>query len=279
LSQSCGKRYHLVKNIANSVSRFAVYTHRCKSWDCPGCRRRKAARVSAAIDRVFAGRSFYFLTITHDRSRSLEETWRETGTKWNELITYARKNNPKFSYIRILEPHKKEPYPHLHVLVSIDVFSKAFFLYSKTLGFGQQQQQTKISSERAKQYVTKYLGKAWPDNGGAEIRKMVRTRVLSTSRDFGALFFKKSSGETLAKFLSAPEASARLTNESRREVDKGALLRDFEVDDYSLFADYGNDEISVDFGMVYSIVINKDTVFGQVILYTRDACKKEVLNI
>lgn len=275
--QTCGKQYHLVQSTENSNTSFTVYPHRCKSWDCAQCRRRKSKKVTSAIDSRFTTDSLYFLTLTFDHSRSLRETWQESGKAWNKLITHARKKNAPFSYIRIVEPHKNIPYPHYHVLVSIDIFTKDFFLYSKTLGFGQQQQQTRVTGARAKQYVTKYLGKAWPDNGSYQIRKETKTRVLSTSRDFGALFMTHGTGIVLGRFLSAEESIAQLQGATVQAAYNGAFLDSYDITETRVNLTYTGMEGIIEGKHVISSRIVCCSPWTSITLYTRNAVKQETL--
>lgn len=275
----CGKRFHIVQKTELDNLALTVFPHRCKSWDCDTCRRGKSKKVTAAINSRFGNGPCYFLTLTYDRSRGIQETWKNLGASWNALITHARKNNPAFSYIRIVEPHKNQPFPHLHILTSINIFTKSFFLLSKTLGFGQQQQQTTVTSDRARQYVTKYLGKAWPNNGAEALRKSTKTRILSTSRDFGALFMTHSTGKMIGLFLTPQEAVSQVQGAAIQEAYSGNTLTSWEITEYNIRLNYNIKEVPDKNKHVISRIIDAPEPWISVTIYSADGTYQTETNL
>lgn len=264
----CGRVYHAVTRTAGSFDSVAVMPTRCKNWNCDFCRRRKSATVINAIGQHFRADSLWFLTITTNHQSSIEETWRELGRKWNLLVTYARKHNPHFDYIKIVEPHKNRPYPHLHILTSLPIFTTDFFLYSKTLGFGQQQQQQRITSDAAAGYVSKYLSKPWPDNGADKLRHLAKARVLSTSRSIGALFFSKPIGKTAGKFLDPAESVATFERLSMEHAFAGQLINSYEITEKYIYADYGSTQNKTAIDHIVRHKTQYIQPFGRVTIYS-----------
>jgi hypothetical protein len=184
------------------------------------------------------------------------------------LITYARKHNPRFDYVRIVEPHKNQPYPHLHILTSAPIFTTGFFLYSKSLGFGQQQQQQRITSDAAASYVTKYLSKPWPDNGAERLRHLAKARVLSTSRSIGALFYHPSSGQAAGNFLTPAEAVATFERLSMERAFSGQLLSSYEITEKYMSAEYGSTQNKADIDHIARHKTMFVPPFGSVTIYS-----------
>jgi hypothetical protein len=178
-----------------------------------------------------------------------------------------------------VEPHKNQPYPHLHVLTSTNIFTKEFFLLSKTLGFGQQQQQTKVSTSRARQYVTKYLGKPWPDNGSEALRKLTKTRVLSTSRDFGALFMTHSTGKMIGLFLTPKEAVSQLQGAAIQEAYSGSTLSSWEITEYNIRLNYNIKEVSDKNKRILNRVIEAPDPWISVVIYSADGTYQTETNL
>jgi hypothetical protein len=264
----CGRNFHAISRTSVDTCSVEVVPHRCKSWNCDLCRRSKSAKVIRAVRERFTTDNLWFLTITLDHKGTLADAWSDLGKNWNLLITYARKHNEYFDYIKIVEPHKNVPFPHLHILTSKPIFTTDFFLYSKTLGFGQQQQQQRITSDAAAGYITKYLSKPWPDNGAEKCRQLARTRVLSTSRSFGALFYKKPTHLVLGKFLSPAEAVAQFENASRAAAYNGQVLATYLITESHIKADYGVSNNKEFLDHIDKIRSREIPPFGQVLIYS-----------
>jgi hypothetical protein len=105
--------------------------------------------------------------------------WRDASKAWNIFRTAAVKKYGGFSYARILEHHHKSPYPHYHVIADVEFGAVWFAKELKNAAFGYQAKITRITSEQAGIYVTKYLTKPWSDQGCKAIRKILRLRIVA----------------------------------------------------------------------------------------------------
>jgi hypothetical protein len=174
--------------------------YRCKSWDCPECRLIKVKTVQSVIHRSFKDEQVTFLTITDLHKTTAQEAWASFGKRWNHLRIMLEREYGKFSYIRILEPHKGEPFPHSHVLVNIPVTKIKLQEFCRRAGFGWQADAREMDTHNACTYISKYMTKDWPENGANALRKLTRCRIVQASHDIGAIFAKVSDW-TLEKSL------------------------------------------------------------------------------
>jgi len=188
----CGKTFlYLQKQIGSSFL-FAFVPSRCKSWSCEKCRPIKANVVKNYVRNNFTGRNLYFLTLTYFHSGNALDAWHKLGRSWNLMRTYITKKYGKFSYIRIVEPHKKGGWPHLHILIDGCVVDSSILKKVTEWGFGWNAQVQRITASSAAFYVSKYLSKKWPDTQADIMRIASKSRIVSTSRDLPAIFTKES---------------------------------------------------------------------------------------
>lgn len=206
----CSQKFlHLQKIDANEQSQLVVRMA-CGRWDCPDCRSKKSKKIQSFIKSRFKRKSMYMLTFTFFQSKSVIETWAGVGKAWNRFASYVRGSTGKFDYIRILEPHKKGGYPHMHVLTSTFVAKKKAVELITKHGFGWNFSSKKISLENAARYVSKYLSKEWFNAEYYHFREVAKTRLVQGSRGLGAIFKKTSSGWTLVEILDENTKSGRI---------------------------------------------------------------------
>jgi len=170
---------------------------KCKSWECPVCRRIKSKIVSDFIKNKFKNKQVYMWTLTHFRSKSLEETWRDLGECWNRLRTYVKKEFGEFEYVRVIEPHKTDGYPHAHIILDRYVNEGTLSKLLTAWGFGWNFHSKRMSSAGSARYVSKYLTKAWPDETVHEVRRATKARIVQGSRRLGAIFRKPATWHCL----------------------------------------------------------------------------------
>lgn len=186
----CGdSKIECTYNDGNTIKK-GFYTFRCKKWDCPKCRKYKAYLVRQKIDSNFSNKQCYMLTLTYTRKLNPEQTWKLLGPTWNRLRTFMTKKIGKFSYCRIVEPHSDGQYPHLHIIIDRYIPMSLALSHLQKQGFGWVCHSQRISSAGASAYVTKYLTKVkWSESANL-LRKLTNTRMVTLSRDCGALVQK-----------------------------------------------------------------------------------------
>lgn len=178
----CGESYVMsVSGEGNSVSLHAG-VYRCKNWECEKCRQMKAKKYSERTFSIFKGKKVRFFTVTFDRSRSCEDTWKAAASCWNTFRTAMVKKIGKTTYVRVVEPQPKSGYPHFHIL--LDRYLPASWITKelKLSGFGKIKDIHLLDGQDAFYYVLKYLKKPWPKNKGTEYAKRYNIRRYNTSR-------------------------------------------------------------------------------------------------
>ena len=178
----CEKYYASIKQEVTEATRYIVFPMRCKSWDCPTCRKVKAKDYKARLNVLNDGRRLWFLTLTYFHSTSPEESWKNYNVAWNRFRTHLVKRIGSVNYVRILESHKNTPYPHLHIILDKNIRPTLLGRMAVAAGFGYQIKNKPITTEGAFHYVTKYLTKEWTNEEAWKHRKTYRCRIISCSR-------------------------------------------------------------------------------------------------
>lgn len=206
----CGKHF-LYLHRKNVEGHEYIFTpSRCKSWGCPHCRPLKAKIVAAYIKENFKGEDVRMVSLTVFHSGDPAAAWRGIGDYWNRLRTNVSKKHGKFTYIRIIEPHKDGLWPHMHILIKgpkvvYDMLDKCV-----SSGFGWQAHCKAVPASEAAVYVSKYLTKEWPTGDADALRVLSKTRIVCVSRDLPALFTKKSNWDLIEYGQPGKEALYRL---------------------------------------------------------------------
>lgn len=203
---SCGKTFLYLQKKSLDKHLFAFVPSRCKSWSCPKCRPIKSKIVKNYILENFTGDNLYLLSLTYFHSGTVLDTWKSLGASWNRLRTYVTKQVGKFDYIRIVEPHKKGGWPHIHVLIKGSVISGNILKRITDWGFGWSAHVTRISSESAAFYISKYLSKEWVSVNADVLRVASKSRIVSASRALPPIFTSKGEWDVVQH--SAPEGHA-----------------------------------------------------------------------
>lgn len=198
---------HLSKIEGSTLQEIFVPV-RCKSWGCESCRSIKAKIVRDFIVRSFSGQKVYMLTFTDLHRGKAIQAWKSLGSRWNLFRTWAVKTYGKFQYVRIIEPHKKGGWPHMHVLVNIKMSNPKIRSMLKGWGFGYIFDLMEISVKGASQYVTSYLTKKWPDGIANQYRKESKTRIVQASQSLGAIFSIKSTWTLVTREIREEELGA-----------------------------------------------------------------------
>lgn len=189
---SCGSSFLYIKKTVHSRHYFAFVPSRCKSWSCPKCRPIKANIVRNYILDNFEYDPLFMVTLTFFHSGSVLSCWETLGKKWNRMRTYIAKKQGKFDYLRIVEPHKKGGWPHMHILVKGHVMKTDVVEMITKWGFGWNMDCIRIPYKTAAKYVSKYLTKEWPDTAPEILRVASKCRIVSVSRGMPAIFTAES---------------------------------------------------------------------------------------
>lgn len=180
----CEKTYCAVTHSDDAVQKYLAFPLRCKTWECPKCRKIKARDYRSRMSRMRELPALYMYSFTFDTKMTKEEAWATYNKAWNRLRTNLVKQCGKFNYVRVLEPQPGRNYPHIHVIA--DCYFAPTILGPATVsaGFGYQLEGHQIDSEDALDYVVKYLTKSWPTGESVRLRKENRCRIISFSRGF-----------------------------------------------------------------------------------------------
>lgn len=207
----CGKTFLYIRKHVGSSWFFAFVPARCKSWSCPKCRLIKSKIVRNYIRANFTEENLYFITLTFFRCGTVSDSWSKIGTRWNRLRSYVQKMHGKFSYLRVVEPHKIGGWPHIHVIVKGAVFNTAIMSMITKWGFGWNAHSVRMSGKHASEYMAKYLSKPWPSEYADIIRQSTKTRIVCVSQDLPPIFTGKSEWEVV-KFDMRQDDSIPLAN-------------------------------------------------------------------
>jgi hypothetical protein len=177
----CGTRFCAVTNRSENVQKYLAFPIRCKSWDCPTCRKIKAQQYHKRAERLKTLSNLHLYTFTFFHSLPPDECWADYNASWNRFKTTISRRYGKFNYVRVLESHKKSPYPHIHVIADINIPPHVMGPLAVKSGFGYQMDSKPIDSEGALLYILKYLQKEWTNEEGRALRKKYRCRIITFS--------------------------------------------------------------------------------------------------
>jgi hypothetical protein len=178
----CSKWFCAVTKDNQETTRYLSIPMRCKSWDCHVCRRIKTDEYAKRMEKLHQFKNLWFYTLTYFHSCSPDEAWKTYSAAWNRFRTAIAKKYGSFNYVRVLESHKKSPYPHLHIIADVDIPPTYFNKEALSAGFGYQIDKQKITSDMAFGYIRKYLQKEWTNEEARWLRKKYRCRLVSFSR-------------------------------------------------------------------------------------------------
>lgn len=188
----CGEKYIYLNKKVGSLYYYCFVPSLCKSWNCPTCRPKKARIVQKYILDNFDCDDIYMLSFTLYHTGDASKSWGYISEYWNKLRTSVAKNSGKFTYLRVIEPHKDGRWPHMHVLIKGSDKIYELFEKSTRCGFGWNCHSRHVTINIASHYVTKYLTKEWPSGDAGFYRVLNKTRIVSVSRDLPAIFTHKS---------------------------------------------------------------------------------------
>lgn len=178
----CSKYYCSCFQDLTDATRYIAFPMRCKSWDCPDCRKIKAIEYTGRMSALQKLPNLYFYTLTYYHSVTPDKAWKDYNVAWNRFRTAAAKKFGSFNYVRVLESHKKSPYPHLHIIADQHFNATWFNREVLNAGFGFQMDAKEITSAGAFHYIKKYLTKEWTNEEAKWLRKKYRCRIITFSR-------------------------------------------------------------------------------------------------
>jgi len=234
----CGSGFLQLKKVVDGKTVRLFTRMRCKRWDCDVCRLKKAKCVQRVIYKLMDKPKLQFLTITDMHKTSVEQAWATFGRRWNHLRTLLTQKYGQFSFVRVLEPHKAPCYPHMHVLVDIEIHPVILRNYCRQAGFGWICDIQDVTTEGAVGYISKYLTKDWMANGADAMRRKTKARIVQCSRDLGAIFATVSDWEFIEKYSNntACESAIRKTLSDLDARTTGAYELEVNERGYSVYA-------------------------------------------
>lgn len=188
----CGEKYIYLNKKVGSLYYYCFVPSLCKSWNCPTCRPKKAGIVQKYILDNFDSDDIYMLSFTLFHSGDPSAAWKYISEFWNKLRTSVAKKSGKFTYMRVIEPHKDGKWPHMHILIKGSDKIYELFVKSTICGFGWNCHSRHVTINDASYYITKYLTKEWPSGDAEYYRILHKTRIVCVSRDLPAIFSHKS---------------------------------------------------------------------------------------
>jgi hypothetical protein len=186
-SVDCGRRVVRAYKPTPAGVKVTVFKPRCKAWDCPHCRVQKSNAITKRITAFLGENQAYFYTLTFFQNESPEYIWQEMPKRWNLFRTRISQIYGRFEFVRVVESHKKRPFPHLHILATVNISETVLGAVAVECGFGYQIKKVKVNRSGVAAYMAKYLAKPWTNQEAAEIRKYLKIRVVSYSRGFPKL--------------------------------------------------------------------------------------------
>lgn len=169
---------------------------RCKTWRCPSCGPMRAYSVkSKIVDLISPDKVWHFVTLTIDpkiawRNDPVCEVDTYVKRVWDNAKRSLHREYGRFSFIWVLEFHKminavtgglNNPYPHLHVLMSVKPdIDRLGEIWSKAGGGVEVDVRAVEDHQKAVGYMCKYLKK----DALRTAKKLVkRKRIWGRSRD------------------------------------------------------------------------------------------------
>lgn len=224
----CGTRFAYIEQDTSFGKRRALVRIRCKSWNCPVCRRWKTARVIDKLKEIYQRKQLYLLTLTVRRVCSAQHSYAFAAHSWNRVASYIRRRAPGTGFFRVAEGHRRDGFCHLHIIMDRWIFDGHFFDLAHRAGFGRIAHVVRIDTEGAGKYLAKYLCKDRPPAMVEALKNGRRTRIVVVSRCFGAIY-PKNGGWKLRYITRHPffvcQSLALFTNLANRDTNRVYRLK------------------------------------------------------
>lgn len=191
----CGEKFLYLQKQIGDKHLIAFVPARCKSWSCPDCRSIKSKIVKDYIETNFRDEKTYMLSLTFFHVGTALDAWLKLGKCWNLMRTYCVDKYGSFKYVRIVEPHKKGGWPHVHIVLNKNIIDSDIIKKITSWGFGWQMDNSVIDATDAARYVSKYLTKGGFYEDADIMRVSSKCRVVCVSRGMPAMFTARSHWE------------------------------------------------------------------------------------
>ena len=211
MSSACFSSYLHLRKVRDGVRTDLFVPARCKSWGCPHCRAIKANIVQKFIKKSFGTQQLYMLTFTDPHRGDALDAWKTLGNRWNLFRTWSTANFGKYKYVRVIEPHIKGGWPHMHVLVNLKMSSPKIRTMLTKWGFGYVFDITEMSPGVAAQYVSKYLTKEWPGGLANTYRRQSGARIVQASQSLGPIFKQVSEWKMVSHSVNLADLKKTVT--------------------------------------------------------------------
>ena len=212
MSSVCYSSYLHLRKVQQGIRTDLFVPARCKSWGCEYCRRVKANVVQNFIRKSFDSQQLYMLTFTDPHKGLALDAWKTLGDRWNLFRTWATKHYGKFQYVRVIEPHVKGGWPHMHVLLDVKMSSPEIRTMLKQWGFGFVFDITEMTAGVGAAYVSKYLTKEWPGELANTYRRQSGARIVQASQSLGPIFQHKSEWKMVSHKVNTEELKSVVTD-------------------------------------------------------------------
>jgi len=115
----------------------------------------------------FPEKKYVLLTLTFKQDRDPFYYWKNVSYFFNKHFMQKLRRHykgKKFSYFRVIEPHRKNPYPHIHVIIDLPYIPDFCEFFAKFWSHGtSNNQDIKFirNFEEVREYVMKYVMKGY----------------------------------------------------------------------------------------------------------------------
>jgi len=179
----------------------------------------------------FPRRNYVLLTLTFAQDEDPYYYWDKASYFFNKhfMQSLRRFYKRKFSYFRVIEPHRKNPYPHIHVIIDLPYIPDFCEFFAKFWAHGtSNNQDVKFirNFEEVRNYVMKYVTK-----GFVQVDEDTDNFYFVSSVPYESLYMMYS--RRLRRFAYSKDI--------RRVLDKKATNYDFQgwfYTKYAFFARY-----------------------------------------
>lgn len=224
IKAKCGKRAILTKSQTETGVKYHAKRLNCKSWLCPRCSKKMAARWSNGVKQYFNDSKLFMLTLTLDDRYSIADSYKHAPKAWNRLRLKITRKYGSIKYVRVLEVQPKSQRAHFHVICNIRI-DKIWLAEALTeSGWGIIYDFTECNPTNAYSYVRKYLKKPIPDGYGAESMYDCRARRISGGKGFFMAKFVMGFSQTIARNLPSSEIFAITQDIEVRATEHGFIV-------------------------------------------------------
>lgn len=228
----CPRHYAVGVKKTDTLTEYRTLPLTCKSWSCPSCAPKKSARYGKIFESIFTRKQLYFYTLTFHHRGDPRSVWARAAKSWNHLLTILHQTEGRFSYVRILESHTISCYPHYHIVVTKHFDAVKFGQALRRSGFGWQAVCKRVNAQGLNGYLRKYLAKPWTRTDAAQLRRLLRLRLVSVSRDLRLTPHNPTDWHLLKAVptANATAADVILTFSYGAEDEKKENVKAFEIE-------------------------------------------------